>query len=144
MSDFPAPVDIEPVSQALASRVEPVLIVDDSAAVRKILRKMLGTLGINKVVELENVTALSTILKNPVKFIICDVEMQPISGLQFLSALRNDAELKNIPVLLITASRNIKYALAARNLSAEGFLLKPFSAEALRRAMVEVASRPGR
>jgi two-component system chemotaxis response regulator CheY len=115
--------------------VEPLLLVDDSATARRIIRSLLNELGVREVIELGALSGLASLPSNQIRFIICDVEMSPINGIQFVSALKNDPVLNKVPVLLVTASRNINYARYARHLNVSGMLLKPFSANSLHKAI---------
>ena len=117
------------------SDIEPLLLVDDSFTARRIMRRLLNEIGVHDIIEMENLSELATLQNKKFRFIICDVEMSPISGIQFVSALKQDPELSKVPVLLVTASRNINYAKAAKHLKVAGMLLKPFSALSLRKAI---------
>jgi len=118
--------------------VEPVLIVEDSKVTRTIIRNLLEKLGIRDVKEVEDARSAFLELQNrDYAFILCDVEMAPISGIQFLAAVRAHPTTEHIPVILVTASRNQKHVASAKLHRADQFLLKPFSAGTLREAIEE-------
>lgn len=117
------------------SDLEPLLLVDDSATARRIIRNLLNQIGIKDIIEMDNLSGLATLPTRQFRFIICDVEMSPINGIQFVSALKQDPELSKVPVLLVTGSRNISYARSAKHLKISGLLLKPFNAMSLLRAI---------
>src|SRR5262249_835255 len=82
-----------------------VLIVDDSAAIRKILQRMLGQTGVTlgKVVEAgDGVEALERLKVQPVNLILSDINMPNMDGIQLLTELKAKAESKHIPVIMIT------------------------------------------
>jgi two-component system chemotaxis response regulator CheY len=119
------------------AEVEPLLLVDDSTTARRIMRSLLNELGIKNIIEMDGLSGLASLPSNQIRFIICDVEMSPINGIQFVAALKNDPVLNKVPVLLVTGSRNINHARYAKHFNVSGMLLKPFSASALRKAITQ-------
>jgi two-component system chemotaxis response regulator CheY len=78
-----------------------VLIVDDSAAIRKILQRMLGQAGfaLGKVVEAgDGVEALEKLKSQPVNLILSDINMPNMDGIQLLSMLKAHADYKQVPL----------------------------------------------
>src|SRR5437762_11078139 len=66
-------------------------------------------------------------------FIICDIKMVPVDGLEFVEFIRNDAELRrlNTPVIILTANPMKDNVLKARAYGVEAFLVKPVSRDNL-------------
>jgi two-component system chemotaxis response regulator CheY len=85
-------------------------------------------------------SAFDTLKQRRFGIVVCDIEMRDVSGLQLVQAVRSDPELRSTPILLITGSMKPDYIGQGRHLGADGFLLKPFTVQALRRKMVEVVS----
>ena len=72
-----------------------VLIVDDSAAIRKILQRMLGQAGValGKVVEAgDGLEALQKLKVQPVNLILSDINMPNMDGIQLLTELKSKGE----------------------------------------------------
>jgi two-component system chemotaxis response regulator CheY len=108
-----------------------VLIVDDSAAVRKILQRVLRqtVLPIGKVIEAgDGQQALDALKNHKVGLILSDINMPNMDGLSLLAFLK-DSEWKNIPVIIISAEGGGSQAMEAVQLGARGFVRKPFTTE---------------
>lgn len=110
-----------------------VLIVDDDADMRLYLRSCLEGLGprIARVLEAaDGPTALRLARSGAVHMIICDVVLPGMSGRALCDAIRADAGLRGIPVLLISGEDQASGAG-----SADAFLAKPFNAHQLLAAL---------
>ena len=117
-------------------QVEPLLLVDDSTTSRSIVRSLLTSLGIYDVVEAGDArSAFDRIDDKRFALVICDIEMHPISGIEFLSALRSNGSTSEIPVIMMTANRAQKNVQASKQFRANQFLLPPFSVAALTQAI---------
>jgi two-component system chemotaxis response regulator CheY len=112
-----------------------VLIVDDSAAIRKILQRMLGQAGftLGKVVEAgDGVEALEKLKTQPVHLILSDVNMPNMDGIQLLSMLKASADFKSVPVIMITTEGGEAKVMEAVQLGASGYVRKPFTADQIK------------
>jgi two-component system chemotaxis response regulator CheY len=82
-----------------------VLVVDDSSTIRKIIHRCLekAELGITEVCEAGNgQEALDLLARRPVDLVLTDINMPRMNGMQFLSALKENRDWKQIPVLIIS------------------------------------------
>lgn len=116
-----------------------VLIVDDSAAIRKILQRVLrqAEMSIGEVFEAgDGVEALASLKDHKVGLILSDINMPNMDGLQLLSQIRASAEWKNLPVLMITTEGSQNKVLEAVNLGASGYVRKPFTADQIKEKLV--------
>jgi two-component system, chemotaxis family, chemotaxis protein CheY len=116
-----------------------ILIVDDSAAIRKILQRVLlqAEVPIGKVLEAgDGLEALSQLKEHKVGLILSDINMPNMDGLQLLSEIKANAEYKNLPVLMITTEGAQAKVLEAVNLGAVGYVRKPFTAEQIKEKLV--------
>ncbi|MCC6538494.1 MAG: response regulator [Bryobacterales bacterium] len=116
-----------------------VLIVDDSAAIRKILQRVLmqTEVPLGKVIEAgDGVEALAALKENPVGLILSDINMPNMDGLQLLSELKAAGSLKDIPVLMITTEGAQAKVLEAVNLGAAGYVRKPFTPEQIKEKLI--------
>lgn len=116
-----------------------VLIVDDSAAIRKILQRVLrqAEMSIGEVYEAgDGVEALASLKDHKVGLVLSDINMPNMDGLQLLSQIRASAEWKNLPVLMITTEGSQNKVLEAVNLGASGYVRKPFTADQIKEKLV--------
>ena len=116
-----------------------VLIVDDSAAIRKILQRMLGQAGVTlgKVVEAgDGVEALERLKVQPVNLILSDINMPNMDGIQLLTELKSKAESKHIPVIMITTEGGEAKVMEALELGASGYVRKPFTSNQIKEKLV--------
>jgi two-component system chemotaxis response regulator CheY len=120
----------EPLSMALD-----VLIVDDSAAIRKILQRVLiqAEVPLGKVHEAgDGLEALAVLKLHPVGLILSDINMPNMDGLQFLSAVKAQLTTKHVPVIMITTEGSSTKVMEAVSLGAAGYVRKPFTAEQIK------------
>lgn len=115
-----------------------VLIVDDSAAIRKILQRMLNqaSVSLGKVYEAgDGLEALESLKTNKVSLILSDINMPNMDGLQLLGHLRASADWKTIPVIMITTEGGEAKVMEAVQLGANGYVRKPFTAEQIKQKL---------
>ena len=110
-----------------------ILVVDDFSTMRRIVRNILRQLGYNNILEADDgSSALEQLKQDKVDFIITDWNMPNMSGLDLLKAIRADSNLKDIPVLLVTAEALKENVVAAVQAGVNGYIVKPFTAETLK------------
>lgn len=112
-----------------------VLIVDDSAAIRKILQRMLGQAGVSlgRVLEAgDGVEALEKLKTEPVNLVLSDINMPNMDGIQLLSMLKSNADFRNLPVIMITTEGGEAKVMEAVQLGAAGYVRKPFTADQIK------------
>ena len=112
-----------------------VLIVDDSAAIRKILQRMLGQSGfaLGKVLEAgDGLEALEKIKAQPVDLVLSDINMPNMDGIQLLHELKTSANHKHVPVIMITTEGSEAKVMEAVQLGASGYVRKPFTADQIK------------
>jgi len=118
-----------------------VLITDDSAAVRKILRRvMLQTeLPLGNIYEAaDGLEALRCLRFNTVNLILSDINMPNMDGLQLLRKLKRNAEFRHIPVIMITTEGGQAKVLEAVQKGAAGYVRKPFTAEQIQKKLQDL------
>ena len=112
-----------------------VLIVDDSAAIRKILQRVLGqaSVPISQIFEAgDGCEALDVLRSQKVGLILSDINMPKMDGLQFLSSVRAVEEWKEIPVVMITTEGSQARVMEAVQLGASGYVRKPFTPDQIK------------
>lgn len=116
-----------------------ILIVDDQPIVVELLKRMLASMGLPEVDSAaDGWEALSAMRERRYGLIIADINMAPMTGLQMLRAIRSDPALKHVPVLMMTASKLEELHEEARQARVNGYLLKPFTAQTLREAILRI------
>jgi two-component system chemotaxis response regulator CheY len=109
-----------------------IMVVDDFATMRKVIRNLLKQVGYDNIVEAENgETALASLKSQKVDFIISDWNMPNMTGLDLLKAVRADGELCNIPFLMVTAEALKENVVLAVKAGVSNYIVKPFTAEVL-------------
>lgn len=109
-----------------------ILIVDDFATMRRILKNILKQIGFASITEADNGnTALEELKKKQFDLIISDWNMPQMSGLDLLKSIRADANLKELPVLMVTAEAQKQNVIEAVKAGVTGYVVKPFTADAI-------------
>ena len=109
-----------------------ILVVDDFSTMRRIVRNLLKELGHTEVEEAEDGnTALARLKGDKFDFVVSDWNMPNMTGIDLLKAIRADAALKHLPVLMITAEAKKENIVEAAQAGASGYIVKPFTAATL-------------
>jgi two-component system chemotaxis response regulator CheY len=109
-----------------------ILVVDDFATMRKVVRNLLKQIGYENIVEAEDgVSALKILKSQKIDFIVSDWNMPNMTGLELLKAVRADSELTATPFLMITAEALQDNVVAAVRAGVSNYIVKPFTAETL-------------
>lgn len=104
------------------------LIVDDFSTMRRIVRNLLKEAGHAQADEAEDgVVALQKLRSAPFDFVVTDINMPNMNGFELLAQIRADAQLKNLPVLMITAEARKEDIVMAAQGGASGYIVKPFT-----------------
>lgn len=116
-----------PTTVAKPFQVQSILVVDDSAAMRRTLALSLEKAGYRVVQAKDGKDALDQLLQGlNVNLIICDIEMPNMNGFEFLSQRRRHPELSKIPVAMLTSRSNEKHRQLATHLGANAYFTKPY------------------
>ena len=118
-----------------------VLIVDDSAAIRKILQRVLRQtdLRLGEITEAGDGTEAVDLLKDrPFGLILSDINMPQMDGLQLLARIKEMPHLKGVPVIMITTEGGQGKVMEAVQLGAAGYVRKPFTADQIKEKLVGV------
>ncbi len=107
-----------------------VLVVDDFATMRRIVKGVLKQLGFNDIIEAEDgQLALKELQKEKVGLIVSDWNMPNMTGLDLLKAVRADANLKDTPFLMVTAEGQKENVVQAVQAGVSNYIVKPFTPE---------------
>ena len=108
-----------------------VLTVDDSKTIRMIVKKAFQTYNV-EITEAENgVEGLAAAAKIKPGLIILDITMPVMTGTEMLERLKGDADLKNIPVIMLTAESGKDNVLNIVKQGVKDYMVKPFKGEDL-------------
>ena len=119
-----------------AAATKKILVADDSAVVRQQLRIVLQQAGYNVVEAFDGEHALELLQRINVQLILCDVNMPRMNGLELIEQLKLRASLR--PCLMLTIERHEELLERARRAGAMGWIIKPFKAEQLVKAVAKL------
>jgi chemosensory pili system protein ChpA (sensor histidine kinase/response regulator) len=108
-----------------------VLVVDDSLTVRKITTRFLEREGFRVLSAKDGMDALAVLSEHKPAVILLDIEMPRMDGFEFTRAAKGDAELKKIPIIMITSRTAEKHRNHAMELGVNVYLGKPYQDEEL-------------
>ncbi|MDL1970001.1 MAG: response regulator [Candidatus Desulfofervidaceae bacterium] len=118
-----------------------VLIVDDSGAMRKIIKKTIQISGfdVDNFYEAGNGKEALEVLKNNwVDVVLTDINMPEMDGITFLKRLREDETLQGLPVIVISTEKRDQKVQDAISSGARGYVKKPFRPENIKNILTEV------
>jgi len=119
-----------------------ILIVDDFATMRKVIRNLLKQVGYENIMEADNGEAGFAVLKShKIDFIISDWNMPVMTGLELLKAVRADADLAKTPFLMVTAEALKENVVAAVKAGVSNYIVKPFTAEVLNEKIEKIIEK---
>lgn len=103
-----------------------VLVADDEAENREILRELLIELGHEVVLTEDGLQALAQVEREPPDLIVLDIAMPKMSGIDVCRILKRDPKTRLIPVVLLTGRREREIRIAGLEAGADDFFNKPF------------------
>ncbi|TMM44928.1 chemotaxis response regulator CheY [Colwellia ponticola] len=119
-----------------------VLVVDDFSTMRRIVKNLLRDLGFTNIQEADDgSTALPMLQGGDFDFVVTDWNMPGMQGIDLLKAIRADAKLSHIPVLLITAEAKKEQIVMAAQAGVNGYIVKPFTAATLKNKLDKIFER---
>ena len=119
-----------------------ILVVDDFATMRRIIKNLLRDLGFSNIDEADDgATALPMLKNGRYDFLITDWNMPIMEGIDLLKAVRADENNANLPVLLVTAEARRDQIVAAAEAGVNGYIIKPFNAQTLQEKIDKIFER---
>jgi two-component system chemotaxis response regulator CheY len=116
-----------------------VLIIDDSSATRAYIRAALESEAEMEVTEATSgFDALRILPRSRFDLLLVDINMPNINGLELISFIRRSETHRDTPLLIISTEASERDRSRAMTLGANGYLAKPFTAEALEAAIKSV------
>jgi two-component system chemotaxis response regulator CheY len=116
-----------------------VLVADDFATMRKIVRNILKQIGFDNIVEAEDGQAAVQVLRNEnIGLVVTDWNMPNMNGLELLQKIRTDPKTAHLPVLMVTAEGLKDNVVAAVKAGVNNYVVKPFTAEILQEKIEQI------
>ncbi|MCB9830905.1 MAG: response regulator [Planctomycetes bacterium] len=108
------------------------IIIDDSRAVRSMLKRMLVGLGFETTEAGDGQQALDRLAENPdLGLALVDWNMPVMNGYEFIKAVRADSSWNHMKIIMVTTETEIVKMMAALNAGADEWVMKPFTAEVI-------------
>jgi two-component system chemotaxis response regulator CheY len=118
------------------------LVVDDFATMRRIVRNLLKEIGYTNSDEAEDgVDALNKLRNSKYDFVVTDINMPNMNGFDLLRNIRDDEQLKLLPVLMVTAEAKKEDIIAAAQAGASGYIVKPFTKATLEGKLTKMVQK---
>ncbi len=118
------------------------LIVDDFSTMRRIVRNLLKEAGYPNADEAEDgQAALNKLRSGSFQFVVTDINMPVMNGFELLAQVRADAQLKALPVLMITAEARKEDIVMAAQGGASGYIVKPFTKATLEEKVTKILQK---
>jgi two-component system chemotaxis response regulator CheY len=119
-----------------------VLVVDDFATMRKIVRNILKQIGFTNIVEADDgANALEIIKSEKVDFVVTDWNMPNMTGLELLKNIRAENNAKDVPVLMVTAEGLANNVVDAVKAGVDNYIVKPFTAETVQTKIEQIFAK---
>lgn len=116
-----------------------ILVVDDHESMRRIEKQLLNDLGYSNVdMADDGATALPMLKSGEYDFVISDWNMPKMEGLDLLKAIRADAKISKLPVLMVTAESKKEKIIEAAQAGVNDYVVKPFNAEILKNKIARI------
>ncbi len=122
-----------------------VLVVEDNAHMRVLLRSLLLALGVGKVYEsTDGASAFVELRERKPDFVMTDLSMKPVDGIEFTRMVRLGRDSPNhyIPIIMVTGHTEKQRVEAARDAGVTEFLAKPITTQSLLQRLTEIVERP--
>lgn len=116
-----------------------ILIVDDSATIRSMMKKTIRMIGLDvgEMYEASNgIEALAQLSEHDVAVLLVDINMPTMNGIQLLTRMKQNDKLKDIPIVIASTEGSRKRIESLHELGVAGYIRKPFQPEQLREVLV--------
>ncbi|MBL8688645.1 MAG: response regulator [Rhodospirillaceae bacterium] len=112
-----------------------ILVVEDEAHTRAVIKSLLRQIGVRSIVEAaEGKSGLDEVMRSRPHLVFCDVHMAPVDGFAFLKLLRQSKveSMRRTPVVFLTADSQRDTVMFAKEHQVSGYLVKPVSLGSLK------------
>lgn len=119
-----------------------ILCVDDFAMMRRIVKQQLNGLGFSYIEEADDgLSALPLLEEGRFDFVVTDWNMPGMTGFELLKKIRSSPQLKDLPVLMVTAEAKREQIVAAAQAGVNGYIVKPFTPKTLEAKIQKIFKR---
>jgi two-component system chemotaxis response regulator CheY len=119
-----------------------ILVVDDFSTMRRIVKNLLRQIGYSNIEEAEDgMQAFSKLKTGGFGFVVSDWNMPNMDGLELLKQVRSDPELKDLPILMVTAEAEKEKVVTAIQAGVNNYIVKPFTGEVLKEKMDKILEK---
>ena len=121
------------------------LVVDDNKHMRALVKSILKALGVQNIFEAgDGADAFKELRHFPADVIICDWNMSPLDGMDFVRLVRTGKDSPNqlVPIIMLTGHTEMNRVLEARDSGVHEFLAKPISAKSLYSRIRAIIEQP--
>lgn len=115
-----------------------VLIVDDFPAMRNAVRELMEKNGYEPLEANNGLEALAVMEKETVDLIITDLVMPEMDGFDFCEKIKSNKDYKNIPVIVLSTQKDVRFIMKALKLGADDYIVKPIEASLLNKVIARV------
>ncbi len=131
------------VAAAEEARIPNVLVVDDSVTMRKVSTRLLERHHYNVATAKDGLDAIEVLAGFTPDIILLDIEMPRMDGFAFASHVRNNSNVRDVPIVMITSRTGDKHRERADAIGVQGYLGKPYSEEVLIQTLEHLLKRRG-
>jgi two-component system chemotaxis response regulator CheY len=118
-----------------------ILIIDDSATTRSVIRKTLNLAGLplGEIHEASNgQEGLNSLHEQWIDLVFVDINMPVMNGVEFVERKNDDPALKSIPVVIVSTDNTVARQEQLRAHGVQAFVHKPFTPEELKKVIADV------
>jgi chemosensory pili system protein ChpA (sensor histidine kinase/response regulator) len=135
------PMAAIPPAPAPAPAPLAALVVDDSITMRRVTQRLLERRGVKVYTARDGLDAITVLQEHPVDILLLDIEMPRMDGYQLASHVRNDAKLRELPIIMITSRSGEKHRAKAIEIGVNDYLSKPYQESQLIGAIAALVGR---
>ncbi|MDK9793284.1 response regulator [Vibrio sp. D431a] len=119
-----------------------ILVIDDFPTMRKIIRSLLGELGYTDIDEAaDGLEGLKAMRSASYDLVVSDWNMPTLNGVEMVQQMRKMPDLKDIPVLMVTAEAKREQIIYAAQSGVNGYIVKPFTGATLKEKIDKIMIR---
>ena len=117
-----------------------ILTVDDSASIRQMIGFTLKQAGYTVIEAVDGQDGLTKAKAQQADLVITDLNMPNMNGLELITALRQEANYKFTPILMLTTESDDSKKAAGKQAGATGWIVKPFNPDQLLKVIARVVT----
>ena len=136
-----APRDVVPVQPVVARKVPLVMVVDDSVTMRKVTGRVLERHNFEVGTAKDGIDALERMAERVPDLMLLDIEMPRMDGYELATAMKAEARLRDVPIIMITSRTGEKHRQRAMEIGVNRYLGKPYQEHELLRNVFELLAQ---